>query len=78
MDEEKQPEFLPGAMPVNKITGADPPLISADKRDINNLTVQLSIVKGNRVKQTAVMESVRNSAGLQVQLIEKQYGIENE
>jgi len=56
----------------------NPPLISEDKKDINNLTVQLAIVKGNRVKQTERMLKIQSSAESLINLIQKQYHLENE
>jgi hypothetical protein len=40
----------------------NPPLISYDKKDINNVTMQMAIVKGNRLKQKSVMDKLLASA----------------
>ena len=56
----------------------NPPLVSTDKRDVNNLTVQIAIVKGNRVKQTERMGKIHSSAESLINLIQKEYHLENE
>jgi hypothetical protein len=56
----------------------NPPLVSVDKKDINNLTVQLAIVKGNRIKQTERMVKIQSSAESLINLIQKEYHLENE
>lgn len=56
----------------------NPPFISYDKKDINNVTMQLAIVKGNRVKQKSVMDELLLSAESLVSLIQKEYHLKNE
>jgi hypothetical protein len=56
----------------------NPPLISYEKKDINNVAMQLSIVKGNRVKQVDFMDRTLTSAELLVSLIQNEYDVKDE
>ena len=56
----------------------NPPLISYDKKDINNVAMQLAIVKGNRLKQKSIMDKLLTSAESLVRLIQKEYHLKDE
>ena len=56
----------------------NPALISYDKKSINNVTMQLAIVKGNRLKQQSIMDKLLMSAESLIHLIQKEYHLDNE
>ena len=54
----------------------DPELQSTDKDDINDLAVQIALVKGNRVNQLLLMKDLKLKAGSIIKLINEEYGLE--
>jgi hypothetical protein len=54
----------------------NPDLQSTDKNDINDLAVQIALVKTNRVNQVMIMRNLRTKAGLIIELINKEYSLE--
>ena len=54
----------------------NPNLQSTAKNDINDLVVQIAIVKTNRINQLIVMEDLKTEAGSIIKLINKEYNLE--
>ncbi len=54
----------------------NPDLQSTAKNDINNLVVQIVLVKTNRASQVRRMEDLKTVAGSIIKLINKEYGLE--
>jgi hypothetical protein len=54
----------------------NPELHSTEKNDINDLAVQIAIVKANRVNQLIIMKTLKTEAGLIINLINKEYSLE--
>lgn len=54
----------------------NPDLQSTAKNDINDLVVQIAIVKTNRVNQLKIMKDLKTEAGSIIKLINKEYSLE--
>ena len=54
----------------------NPDLISTDKKDINNLTMQFVIVKTNRLAQSVLLNAIVVKANALINLIKKEYNLE--
>lgn len=54
----------------------NPDLQSIAKNDINDLAVQITIVKGNRITQLGLMEELKTKASSLIKFINKEYGLE--
>jgi len=54
----------------------NPDLQSTSKNDINELLVQIAIVKTNRISQLTVMEDLKIEAASIIKLIKKEYSLE--
>lgn len=54
----------------------NPELQSTEKNDINDLAVQIAIVKANRVNQLIIMKNLKTEAGSIIKLINKEYSLE--
>lgn len=54
----------------------NPDLQSTAKNDINDLVVQIAIVKTNRVNQLKIMKDFKTEAGSIIKLINKEYSLE--
>ena len=54
----------------------NPDLQSTDKNDINDLVVQIVIVKTNRIAQLNRMKDLKTNAGSIIKLINKEYSLE--
>jgi hypothetical protein len=54
----------------------NPDLQSTAKNDINDLAVQIALVKTNRVNQLIIMRDLRTQAGSIIKLINKEYNLE--
>lgn len=54
----------------------DPELQSTAKDDINDLAVQIALVKGNRVNQLLLMKDLKLKAGSIIKLINEEFGLE--
>ena len=68
---------------INMQTGAaatrlnyNPDLQSTAKNDINDLAVEIAIVKTNRVNQVIIMKELKTEAGSLIKLINKEYSLE--
>jgi hypothetical protein len=53
-----------------------PDLQSTTKNDINDLLVQIALVKTNRISQLKVMEDLKTKAASIIKLINKEYSLE--
>ena len=56
----------------------NPDLQSTAKNDINDLVVQIAIVKTNRVNQLKIMKDLKTEAGSIIKLINKEYSLEKQ
>jgi hypothetical protein len=54
----------------------NPELQSTAKNDINDLAVQIAIVKTNRVNQLKIMRDIKSEAGSIIKLINREYSLE--
>ena len=54
----------------------NPELQSTAKNDINDLAVQIALVKTNRVNQLIIMKDLKTEAGSIINLINKEYRLE--
>lgn len=54
----------------------NPELQSTAKNDINDLAVQIALVKTNRVNQLIIMKGLKTEAGSIIKLINKEYSLE--
>ena len=53
----------------------NPPLISEDSKNINDLSMKIIITKGNRLGQIEALEQLQQSATTLIDLIKKEYGL---
>jgi hypothetical protein len=60
---------------INRINN-NPELNSTSKNDINDLTVQIAIVKSNRLRQLEIMKSLKADASSIIKTINEEYGLE--
>ena len=51
----------------------NPPLLSADKFDVNDLNTKILVLKGNRLSQLPILNRLENSAIELIELINKEY-----
>lgn len=60
---------------INK-PGNNPDLIDYDKKEINDIIVQVIIVKSNRATQVTIMEDILHKATSLIKLIKEEYHLE--
>lgn len=58
-----------------KLPDNNPELISTDQKDINDLIMQTTTVKGNRIKQLDFMKEIIVKADHLIKLIQQEYGL---
>ena len=59
-------------MSVKQLT-TNPPLISENSQDINDMSMKIVITKGNRLSQLEALNQLQQSAMMLINLIKKEY-----